>query len=100
MGSLLTVHHIVADGWSLGIFFRELAMLYPAFAAGQPSSLPIFLSSMQTLLSGSTIGSKVPLRTAAGLLEAPAPPDSQCLVLSTSLTPPAAPPAGLVTSLL
>ena len=39
-GLLLTVHHIVADGWSLGIFFRELAMLYPAFAAGQPSSLP------------------------------------------------------------
>jgi hypothetical protein len=37
---LLTVHHIVADGWSLGILFRELSTLYQAFAAGRPSPLP------------------------------------------------------------
>jgi amino acid adenylation domain-containing protein/non-ribosomal peptide synthase protein (TIGR01720 family) len=37
---LLTMHHIVSDGWSMGIFVRELAMLYMAFAAGQPDPLP------------------------------------------------------------
>ncbi|HEY1351541.1 MAG TPA: condensation domain-containing protein, partial [Ktedonobacteraceae bacterium] len=37
---LLTLHHIVADGWSQAIFFHELTVLYSAFAAGQPSPLP------------------------------------------------------------
>ena len=37
---LLVMHHIVADGWSLGILLRELAVLYPAVATGQPSPLP------------------------------------------------------------
>ena len=35
-----SVHRIVADGWSLGIMARELAALYRAFSAGQPSPLP------------------------------------------------------------
>ncbi|MDI1278800.1 condensation domain-containing protein, partial [Methylobacter sp.] len=37
---LLTMHHIVSDGWSLGIFLRELAALYEAFGKGLPSPLP------------------------------------------------------------
>ncbi len=37
---LLTVHHIVADGWSLGVLVREVAALYEAFCAGKPSPLP------------------------------------------------------------
>jgi amino acid adenylation domain-containing protein len=37
---LLTVHHIVADGWSIHIFSEELTQLYEAFRAGQPSPLP------------------------------------------------------------
>ncbi|HEX8907492.1 MAG TPA: AMP-binding protein, partial [Longimicrobiaceae bacterium] len=37
---LLTVHHIAADGWSLGVLYRELAALYEAFASGRPSPLP------------------------------------------------------------
>ncbi|MCP4661757.1 MAG: non-ribosomal peptide synthetase, partial [bacterium] len=36
---LLTMHHIVSDGWSMGIFTRELRTLYRAFAAGRPSPL-------------------------------------------------------------
>jgi hypothetical protein len=36
---LLNVHHIVSDGWSTGIFLRELSALYGAFSAGQPSPL-------------------------------------------------------------
>lgn len=36
---LLTIHHIVSDGWSLGVLIRELVVLYGAFSAGQPSPL-------------------------------------------------------------
>ncbi len=36
----LNWHHIIADGWSLEIFFRELAMLYQAYLHGAPSPLP------------------------------------------------------------
>lgn len=36
----LTMHHIVSDGWSLGIICREVSALYEAFAAGHPTSLP------------------------------------------------------------
>jgi hypothetical protein len=37
---LLTAHHSVFDGWSMGIFFQELGLLYQAFCAGKPSPLP------------------------------------------------------------
>ncbi|MDZ8262378.1 condensation domain-containing protein [Nostoc sp. ChiQUE01b] len=37
---LVTTHHIVSDGWSMGVFVRELAALYEAFCAGKPSPLP------------------------------------------------------------
>ncbi|MDF5726639.1 MAG: amino acid adenylation domain-containing protein [Rhizonema sp. PD38] len=37
---LLTMHHIVCDGWSMGIFFQELVAFYEAFCNGKPSPLP------------------------------------------------------------
>jgi amino acid adenylation domain-containing protein/non-ribosomal peptide synthase protein (TIGR01720 family) len=37
---LLNVHHIVFDEWSLGVFLRELALLYDAFTKDKPSPLP------------------------------------------------------------
>jgi amino acid adenylation domain-containing protein/non-ribosomal peptide synthase protein (TIGR01720 family) len=37
---LLTLHHIVADGWSRGVLLRELTALYKAYLTGQPASLP------------------------------------------------------------
>jgi len=37
---LLSIHHIISDGWSLGIFFEELAEVYDAFSRGEPSPLP------------------------------------------------------------
>ena len=36
---LLCVHHAVADGWSMGLLFRELAALYAAFRRGEESPL-------------------------------------------------------------
>jgi Condensation domain len=36
---LLTMHHIVSDGWSFGLFFRELRLLYHAFLNGEASPL-------------------------------------------------------------
>ena len=37
---LVTMHHIVGDGWSVDLLTRELATLYNAFTMGQPSPLP------------------------------------------------------------
>jgi aspartate racemase len=36
---LLTVHHIVFDGWSIGVLHRELFTLYEAFVSGESSPL-------------------------------------------------------------
>jgi len=36
----LTMHHIVSDGWSLGVLMRELAVLYEGFSTRKPVSLP------------------------------------------------------------
>jgi amino acid adenylation domain-containing protein len=38
---LLTIHHIVADGWSMRLLARELVQLYEAFKNGLDSPLPI-----------------------------------------------------------
>jgi amino acid adenylation domain-containing protein/non-ribosomal peptide synthase protein (TIGR01720 family) len=37
---LLTMHHIVSDLWSMGVFLREFGSLYQDFSAGRPPSLP------------------------------------------------------------
>jgi len=37
---LVTMHHIVSDGWSMGVFRRELGALYAAFTRGQCDPLP------------------------------------------------------------
>ena len=37
---LLSMHHIVSDGWSLGVLSRELWTLYGAFHVGRSSPLP------------------------------------------------------------
>jgi amino acid adenylation domain-containing protein len=37
---LVTMHHIVSDGWSMGVFTRELGALYGAFREGRPDPLP------------------------------------------------------------
>ena len=37
---LLVMHHIISDGWSIGVFHRELAVLYDTFVTGKTSPLP------------------------------------------------------------
>jgi amino acid adenylation domain-containing protein len=37
---LITLHHIISDGWSTQVLIREWVTLYKAFSAGQPSPLP------------------------------------------------------------
>jgi amino acid adenylation domain-containing protein len=37
---LVSLHHIISDGWSIGVLAHELAVLYDALSAAKPSSLP------------------------------------------------------------
>ncbi|HJX27517.1 MAG TPA: condensation domain-containing protein, partial [Thermoanaerobaculia bacterium] len=37
---LVTMHHIVSDGWSMGVLLREIGALHEAFSQGRPSPLP------------------------------------------------------------
>src|SRR5947207_1895888 len=37
---LLTMHHIISDGWSMGVLVREMAAVYQALDAQQPIELP------------------------------------------------------------
>jgi amino acid adenylation domain-containing protein len=37
---VLNMHHIISDGWSLGVLLRELRELYASAVAGRPPSLP------------------------------------------------------------
>ena len=37
---LLTLHHIISDGWSLAVISHELSALYEAYSQGRESPLP------------------------------------------------------------
>ncbi|HVI70856.1 MAG TPA: condensation domain-containing protein, partial [Pyrinomonadaceae bacterium] len=37
---LVTMHHIVSDGWSMGVLTNELAQLYSSFIRGEAAALP------------------------------------------------------------
>ena len=37
---LLTMHHIVSDGWSFGVLVGEVARLYESYGRGEAASLP------------------------------------------------------------
>ncbi|MDI3288328.1 non-ribosomal peptide synthetase [Polyangium sp. 15x6] len=59
---VLSMHHIVADGWSIGVLFHEMEVLYEAFARGAPSPLPPlriqvadFAAFQRTQLDGATL---------------------------------------------
>ena len=35
-----TMHHIISDGWSMGVLTKELGLIYSAYTNGEPASLP------------------------------------------------------------
>ena len=37
---ILTMHHVIADGWSIAVLNQELTTLYAAAVAGRPATLP------------------------------------------------------------
>jgi amino acid adenylation domain-containing protein len=37
---MITLHHIISDGWSMGIFSRELEVLYDSALGGEAAQLP------------------------------------------------------------
>ena len=81
--ALVTMHHIVSDGWSTGIFIREVAALYGAYVRGAESplaELPIqyadFAHWQRSWLQGEELAAQVSywgeaLAEAPGLLELP-----------------------------
>src|SRR5205807_5045558 len=38
--AVVVMHHIVSDGWSIGVLIREVGALYAAFSQGRVSPLP------------------------------------------------------------
>jgi amino acid adenylation domain-containing protein len=80
---VLTMHHIISDGWSLGVFVRELTELYKAFCTGSPPVLPLlpvqyadFAVWQRQWLSGEVLKTqldywKEQLKNAPNLLELP-----------------------------
>ncbi|HVS00352.1 MAG TPA: condensation domain-containing protein, partial [Thermoanaerobaculia bacterium] len=63
---LLTMHHIVSDGWSAGVFVREMTALYLAFSQGSPSPFPElaiqypdFAEWQRSWLSGDTLAEQL-----------------------------------------
>jgi amino acid adenylation domain-containing protein len=63
---LLCMHHIVSDGWSMGVLLREVQALYPAATAGWPSplaGLPVqyadFAAWQRSWLAGELLGGEL-----------------------------------------
>lgn len=63
---LLCMHHIVSDGWSMGVFMREFNAAYAAALTGQPAALPPlqlqyadFAEWQQTWLAGARLDAQI-----------------------------------------
>lgn len=81
---LLTMHHIISDGWSMGLLLKELTQVYRALIAGHAPTLPAlpiqyadFALWQRTALSGAVLEQQLAfwraqLTGAPPLLELPA----------------------------
>ena len=56
--ALQTMHHIVSDGWLMGVLNAEVRSLYLAYSEGRPSPLEELPSSTPTMRAGSGSGSR------------------------------------------
>ncbi len=82
--AVLTMHHIVSDGWSLGVLFHELSVLYEAYSSGRTSTLPEleiqyvdFAKWQREWLQGDVLAAhldwwRLQLQSAPAMLELPA----------------------------
>ncbi|MBG1264991.1 non-ribosomal peptide synthetase [Nostoc sp. WHI] len=80
---LINMHHIISDGWSMGVFVRELRQVYTTFAQGQtPNLLPLpiqysdYANWQRNWLQGEVLETQInywknQLKDAAPLLELP-----------------------------
>jgi amino acid adenylation domain-containing protein len=63
---MVVMHHVVADGWSMGVLVREIGSLYESFSRGQPpglDELPLqyadFASWQRSWLQGAVLDSQL-----------------------------------------
>ena len=54
----LVLHHIIADGWSIGVFVREVVLLYQSYSEGRPLLCPSSPCSTPTSPPGNADGSR------------------------------------------
>jgi len=75
---LLVMHHIISDGWSLGILAREIGVIYSALSAGRQPLLPPLTSRFADFVRWETDTvqhtSEVHLPYWLELLKGPLPP--------------------------
>jgi len=58
---LLTLHHIITDGWSNGVFVRELTTLYRSSVAGQlsPDNFDVIVQTIRTAIGEAGVATLV-----------------------------------------
>ena len=75
---LVVLHHIVADGWSLGVLFRELQALYAAETTGEPADLmPLALQYRRLRRVAATAFDRCRARPSHGVLASATDPASR-----------------------
>jgi hypothetical protein len=67
---LLTMHHIVSDGWSRGVLFEELSVLYAAFEAEKASPLPELPMQYADYVLAAAVAARGGVGQTTGVLEA------------------------------
>jgi hypothetical protein len=86
---LLTIHHIISDGWSMSVLAHELTVLYEAFAVDAPSPLPALPIQYADFALWQRSGSIVSDGSPTGLLETAAARPLPMLHFPTDLPQPA-----------
>ena len=56
--AVVAMHHIVSDGWSIGVLIREVGALYAAFSQGRPRRCLRLRFSTRIMRCGSAAGSR------------------------------------------